>query len=230
MNVVALIPAHQEAARIAETVRAAASIPGVRRVVVVDDASTDGTAALAEEAGAEVLRLLENVGKGAALDAGIALAGDADAVLLLDGDLGPTASHASLLLGPVERGQADMTVAVFPRPAGKAGFGLVKGLARAGIRALAGAPGRAFPADAPLSGQRALTRACLERVTPFAFGYGVEVALTVRALRAGMRVVEVPTTMAHDATGRDAAGFAHRGRQFLHVARAIARLALERRR
>lgn len=230
MNAVVLIPAHQEAERIAETVRAAASIPGVRRVVVVDDASTDGTAALAEEAGAEVLRLLENVGKGAALDAGIALAGDADAVLLLDGDLGPTAAHASLLLGPVERGQADMTVAVFPRPAGKAGFGLVKGLARAGIRTLAGARGRSFPADAPLSGQRALTRACLERVTPFAFGYGVEVALTVRALRAGMRVLEVPTTMAHDATGRDAAGFAHRGRQLVHVARALVRLVFERRR
>jgi hypothetical protein len=52
----------------------------------------------------------------------------------------------------------------------------------------------------------------------------------VRALRAGLRVVEVPTTMAHDATGRDPSGFAHRGRQFLHVARALVILALERRR
>jgi hypothetical protein len=74
-----------------------------------------------------------------------------------------------------------------------------------------------------------MTRACWERVTPFAFGYGVEVALTVRALRSGLRVLEVQTTMSHDATGRDAVGFAHRGRQFLHVARALARLALERR-
>ena len=72
-----------------------------------------------------------------------------------------------------------------------------------------------------------MTRACWERVTPFAFGYGVEVALTVRALRSGMTIVEVPTTMTHAATERNAAGFTHRGRQFLHVARALLRLTFE---
>jgi hypothetical protein len=122
-----------------------------------------------------------------------------------------------------------MTVATFPPPAGRAGFGLVKGLARKGIRTLGGPSARSFAASAPLSGQRALTPACLDRVTPFAFGYGVEVALTVRALRAGMRVVEVPTSMSHDATGSDLSGFAHRGTQFAHVAWALARLAVERR-
>jgi hypothetical protein len=149
---------------------------------------------------------------------------------MLDGDLGATASQGVLLLEPVLAGTADMTVAAFPRPRVKAGFGLVKGLARFGIHALGGSAGRAFAATAPLSGQRAMTRACWERVTPFAFGYGVEVALSVRALRSGQRVVEVTTTMAHDATGRDASGFAHRGRQFAHVARALLRLAFERRR
>lgn len=231
MSVVALIPAHDEAARIAATVRGARSIAGVDRVFVVDDASTDGTAQIAQDAGADVLRLLSNVGKGAALDEGLAHIRDgADVLLLLDGDLDDSAAQGGLLLEPVLRGEADMTIAVFPRPAGKAGFGLVKGLARFGIRALGGRAARSFAASAPLSGQRALTRACWERVTPFAFGYGVEVALTVRALRAGLRVREVPTTMSHDATGRDAAGFAHRGRQFTHVAAAIARLAVERRR
>lgn len=231
MNVVALVPAHDEAARIAATVCAARSIPGVTRVFVVDDASSDGTGDVALAAGAEVLRLHTNVGKGAALDEGLArVRGDADVLLLLDGDLGETAAQGELLLRPVLAGEADMTVAAFPRPAIKAGFGLVKGLARAGIRMLGGRPGRAFPASAPLSGQRAMTRATWERVTPFAFGYGVEVALTVRALRAGLRVAEVTTTMAHDATRRDAAGFAHRGVQFLHVARALLRLAVEPRR
>jgi glycosyltransferase involved in cell wall biosynthesis len=228
VNVVVLIPAHDEAARIVDTVTAARAIPGVDRVIVVDDASEDGTAALAESAGAEVLRLLTNLGKGAALDAGLALVrADADVLLLLDGDLGRTASQGALLLEPVLDGRADMTVAAFPKPAPKAGFGLVKGLARRGIRALGGAAGRSFPATAPLSGQRAMTRACWERVTPFAFGYGVEVALSVRALRGGFRVSEIATTMTHDATGRDAAGFAHRGRQFAHVALALARLAWE---
>jgi hypothetical protein len=231
MNIVVLIPAFNEAERIADTVLAARSIPDVTRVLVVDDASPDGTAALAEAVGAEVLRLETNAGKGAALDAGLALVRDAaDVLLMLDGDLGSTASQGALLLTPVLAGQADMTVAAFPRPQIRAGFGLVKGLARFGIRILSGAAGRAFDATAPLSGQRAMTRACWEEVTPFAFGYGVEVALTVRALRSGMRVLEVTTTMAHDATGRDAAGFAHRGRQFAHVARALLRLAFEPRR
>jgi glycosyltransferase involved in cell wall biosynthesis len=229
VSVTVLIPAHDEARQIAATVTAARSIPGVYRVLVIDDASGDGTAEIAESAGAEVLSLGTNVGKGAALDAGLAHVRDtADTLLLLDGDLGATASQGALLLSPVLSGDADMSVAAFPRPKTKAGFGLVKGLARFGIRALGGVAGRAFEATAPLSGQRAMTRACWERVTPFEFGYGVEVALTVRALRAGMRVTEVVTTMAHDATGRDAAGFAHRGRQFVHVARALGRLAFER--
>ena len=231
MTTVALIPAHDEAERIAATVAAALGIPGVDRVLVIDDGSSDDTAARAEAAGAEVLRLDRNVGKGASLDAGLdAVRADAEVLLLLDGDLGDSAAQGAALLAPVLAGEADMTVAGFPAPTGKAGFGLVKGLARGGIRSLAGRAGRAFPATAPLSGQRALDRAAWEAVTPFAFGYGVEVALTVRALRAGLRVLEVPTTMTHAATGRDAAGFAHRGRQFFHVARALARLALERRR
>ena len=231
MNVVVLIPAYQEAERIADTVAAARTIPGVARLLVIDDASSDGTADIAEKAGAEVLRLATNAGKGAALDAGLALVREgADVLLMLDGDLGATASQGALLLEPVLADAADMTVAAFPRPKIKAGFGLVKGLARFGIRTLGGSAGRAFAATAPLSGQRAMTRACWERVTPFAFGYGVEVALTVRALRSGLRVAEVTTTMAHDATGRDASGFVHRGRQFVHVARALLRLTFEPRR
>jgi GT2 family glycosyltransferase len=230
VRVAVLIPAHDEEPRIAATVTAALSIPDVRAVTVVDDASTDRTAEAAEAAGANVVRLLRNVGKGAALDVGLThVPQDADVLLLLDGDLGESAAQAALLLAPIARQEADMTVATFPPPAGRAGFGLVKGLARKGIRTLGGPSARSFAASAPLSGQRALTPACLDRVTPFAFGYGVEVALTVRALRAGMRVVEVPTSMSHDATGRDVSGFAHRGTQFAHVAWALARLAVERR-
>jgi glycosyltransferase involved in cell wall biosynthesis len=226
MSVIALIPAHDEAERIAATVTATASISGVDRILVIDDCSSDDTGARARAAGAEVLRLDRNVGKGAALDAGLSLVrDDADVVLLLDGDLGTSASQGGRILAPVLSGDADMAVATFPKATGKAGFGLVMGLARFGIHMLGD---RGFEASAPLSGQRALDRRTLDVVTPFAFGYGVEVALTIRALRAGLRVIEVPTDMAHAATGRDMAGFAHRGRQFLHVARALARLALER--
>lgn len=225
MSVIALIPAHNEAGRIAATVAAARSVPQIDRVLVIDDASTDDTARLAAEAGAEVLRLERNRGKGGALQHGLdAVAEDADVIALLDGDLGKTAAEADVLLAPVLAGDADMTIATLPKPPGSGGFGLVKGLARWGIRALSG-----FEATAPLSGQRALSRAAWTTSTPFATGYGVEVGLTVRAARAGVRLLEVPTTMTHAATGRDITGFRHRGRQFVQVAGALARLALGRR-
>lgn len=224
MDIAVLIPAHKEAARIGETVRSALAIDGVTRVVVVDDGSEDATPDVAERAGAKVVRLVFNVGKGAALEAGAGRVENADIVLLLDGDLAETASQGALLLAPVLAGEADMAVARFPRPSGKAGFGLVKRLARWGIARL----GTGFAPEAPLSGQRALTGECFSAVRPFATGYGVEVALTVRALRAGFTITEVETTMSHDATGRDLAGFVHRGRQFVHVSLALLRLAFER--
>jgi glycosyltransferase involved in cell wall biosynthesis len=227
VNAVAIVPAHDEAERIAATVKAAKTIPGVVRVLVVDDASTDDTAQRATAAGADVLRLERNVGKGQALQAGLErIRPGKDVVLLLDGDLGETASQGALLLEPLLAGQADMTIARFPKPTSRAGFGLVMRLARWGIRRY----GRAdFEAASPLSGQRALTPAAAEAVTPFEPGYGVEVALTARALRAGLRVVEVDTTMTHAATGRDLAGFVHRGRQFTDVARALMALRRDRR-
>jgi glycosyltransferase involved in cell wall biosynthesis len=81
----ALIPAHNEGPRIAAVVTAArVHLP----VLVVDDGSTDQTAARAEEAGAQVLRQVPNQGKGAALRAGFrrALTEGYDGVLTLDGD------------------------------------------------------------------------------------------------------------------------------------------------
>jgi glycosyltransferase involved in cell wall biosynthesis len=84
-RVIAVIPAHDEGQRIARVVAAAARhLP----VLVVDDGSTDDTAAAAEVAGARVIRQSPNQGKGAALRAGFvaALEDGAEAVLTLDGD------------------------------------------------------------------------------------------------------------------------------------------------
>ena len=84
-RVLGLVPAHDEAARIARVVE------GARRhvpVLVVDDGSSDDTAGVAEVAGAGVIRQSPNQGKGAALRAGFAaaLAAGAEAVITLDGD------------------------------------------------------------------------------------------------------------------------------------------------
>lgn len=83
--ILALIPAHNEAARIAPV------IAGARQhlpVLVVDDGSTDDTARVASAAGAEVVRQTPNRGKGEALKTGFrwALERDFDAVLTLDAD------------------------------------------------------------------------------------------------------------------------------------------------
>lgn len=87
-RLVVIIPAYQEAATIAAVVGdVRAALPGMR-VLVVDDGSTDGTAALARSAGAEVLEGHGNQGKGAALRRGMARALDSGAayVATLDGD------------------------------------------------------------------------------------------------------------------------------------------------
>jgi glycosyltransferase involved in cell wall biosynthesis len=85
MKIHALIPGYNEAERIRAVIEAArAFLP----VVVVDDGSSDDTAAIAEAAGATVLRQVPNQGKGAALKRGFRWAIDngADAVLMLDAD------------------------------------------------------------------------------------------------------------------------------------------------
>jgi len=84
-RILALVPAYNEAGRVGGVVAAVrARLP----VLVVDDGSADGTARLAEDAGATVLRQQPNQGKGAALRAGFRWALDAgyDAVITLDAD------------------------------------------------------------------------------------------------------------------------------------------------
>ncbi len=217
---VAVIPAYNEAEYIYNTVLNLKKIPAISEILVVDDASTDETAALAKKAGARVISLERNGGKGEALNTGIRHT-SADIYLLLDGDLGESARDAEFLLKPVLEGRADMTVARFPPPKRKGGFGLVKGLARWGIRVYTG-----LTMHSPLSGQRAMTRQVLEKVFPFSAGYGVEVGMTIKAARAGFRVLEVPVQMTHAETGRDLKGFKHRGKQFWHIARTLLKAAI----
>ncbi|MBR0652661.1 glycosyltransferase family 2 protein [Roseomonas terrae] len=85
---VALIPAYQEAATIAGVVRRLCTVMPGLSVLVVDDGSTDDTAAIAKAAGATVLRCASNEGKGAALRRGMrhATAMGAALVVTLDGD------------------------------------------------------------------------------------------------------------------------------------------------
>jgi hypothetical protein len=75
----------------------------------------------------------------------------------------------------------------------------------------------------PLSGQRAVRWEALPALLPFAPGFGIEVAMTIDALRAGLRVIEVEVDLHHNPTGRDLAGILHRGRQARAITRELTR-------
>lgn len=215
VRTLALVPARDEADLVGETVRAIRALP-VDEVVVVDDGSRDGTAAEASAAGARVLLAPARLGKGEALETALDRMPPADVYLLLDADLGSTASAAGPLVDLVQEGGADLAIAALPRDPRHGGFRIVKRLSASLIRTLSG-----FAAREPLSGQRAMSRQVLEAVRPLAPGFGVETAMTIDAVRLGFRVVEVEVAMFHRATGRDLAGFAHRARQGRDVLSAV---------
>jgi glycosyltransferase involved in cell wall biosynthesis len=215
-EVIALVAARDEADRIGATVAGLRELERVTQVVVADDGSQDDTAARALDAGARVLRTPRSRGKGGALDGAIvALEAEPDAWLLVDGDLAETASELSPVLDAVLDGRADLAIAVVPRGS-SGGFGLVRRASGAAIRRLGG-----IEVSQPLSGQRALTAAAMRAVRPLAPGFGVETAMTIDAARAGLRVLEIPVEVRHRPTYRDVAGFTHRGRQGVHIAKAV---------
>jgi hypothetical protein len=102
-----------------------------------------------------------------------------------------------------------LAVARFARKVG-GGFGFAVGFARWAINNLVG-----VEFAAPISGQRAIRADVLARVLPFAPRFGMEIGMTVDAIRAGYSVIEVEVDLEHRATGRSWRGFAHRFRQLI---------------
>ena len=157
-------------------------------------------------------------GKGAnvtaAAEAALSVEPPPAAVLLCDGDLGDSAGRLVRLLEAVDAGECDLAVAAFSRRVG-GGFGFALGFARRAIRRLCG-----LETAAPISGQRAMRTEVLRATLPFARGYGMEIGMTVDAVRAGYRLREYELDLEHRATGRDLGGFLHRARQLADFARA----------
>jgi glycosyltransferase involved in cell wall biosynthesis len=213
-----IVTAFNEADRLPATLQAlGAAFPGAR-ILVADDGSTDGSAAVAAAHGAEVVRSERNVGKGGAATLAaqrlLPLATDEapqprPVILLCDGDLAASADALKLLVAEVREGRADLAVAAFATRVG-GGFGWALGFARWAIRRRCG-----YEASAPISGQRALRADVLPAVVPFAPRFGMEIGMTIDAVRAGFRVREVELPLAHRATGKTLRGFLHRGRQLL---------------
>ena len=208
-----IVAARNESDRIAATVAALREAFPAAAVWVADDASTDGTAEVAMAAGARVVSRGRPHGKGAnvtaAAEAALSDAPQPRLILLCDGDLGGSAARLEPLVAAVAAGECDLAVAAFGRRAG-GGFGLALGFARWAIRRLCG-----FEAGAPISGQRAMRVEALRAALPFARGYGMEIGMTVDAVRAGYRIGEYELDLSHRATGRSFRGFLHRGSQLL---------------
>jgi glycosyltransferase involved in cell wall biosynthesis len=101
-----LIPAYNEAATIGEVLSRIAGLGLDAQVIVVDDGSTDDTAVIAEQHGAQVLRQ-PNRGKGAALRAAIPLV-DGDIAVIQDADMEYDPAEVPALIEPIERGVADV--------------------------------------------------------------------------------------------------------------------------
>jgi len=222
-RVAVIIPAKDEARRIAATVRAAKAIPHVDLVLVVDDGSEDTTQHVAREAGAVVVRHSHNRGKAAAMETGAAVVAMRDVadrpprlLLFIDGDLGETAVNTAPLVPPVLDGLADMSIALLPPQPGAGGRGIVVGAARRAIQSMTG-----WTPTQPLSGMRCLTREAFEAATPLARGWGVETGLTIDLLRKGYVAVEVPCDLRHRPSGSDLKGQIHRANQYRDVQLAV---------
>lgn len=166
-----VIPAFNEETTVAEVVRVA-SESRLGTVYVIDDGSSDNTAQAATRAGATVIRLPENLGKGGVLHhAAVNLR--ENVLVLLDADLvGLTPEHIHALAEPVLAGEVDMTRGLFS--GGRLQTTLAQYLAP------------------QLSGQRAILRDKLAAVCELkTTRYGVEIAITKHAKRADWRTRDV---------------------------------------
>lgn len=216
-DVIAVIPAYQAARTLEGVVRATLEhLP----VVVVDDGSADGTSAVAEAAGAHVLRQEPNQGKGAALRRGFqhALDAGANAVLTLDADgQHDPACAPDFLAAWRERGA--------PLIIGRRDFSLMPLSRRIannlGTRIFSWAVGRHIEDNQ--SGYRLIARPLLPHLLKSQeAGFEFEVEMITDAIRAGLTIdwVSIPTI--YEDAGSHISPISH-VTNFLRVARSARR-------
>lgn len=187
-RVVVVIPAVDEEQAIG---RVLADIPRwVTRVIVVDNGSHDRTAAVAAAAGATVVREPRR-GYGQACLAGIAAAEEADVLVFLDGDYSDHPEQLEDVLGPIERGEADLVIG--SRTLGRRAPGAHPWHAVLGTRLCVSLMNRLIGTSATDLGPfRAITAPALRRLGMRDRDFGWTVEMQVKARRQGLRVREVP--------------------------------------
>lgn len=191
-RVAAIIPALNEAPAIGKTVRGLRALGEdmLDRIIVVDNGSTDDTAARARKAGAEVV-CEPRRGYGRACLAGVLAADDAEIVVLLDGDAADEPTDLPRVLAPLLANEADLVVGARGASGREAGamtlqqiFG--NALAARLMRRLYGVR------VTDLGPLRAIRRADLLALDQREMTYGWSVEMMVKAARSGYRYREVP--------------------------------------
>ena len=191
-RIAAVIPALDEAPAIAGVVAGlrAQTHVALDPIIVVDNGSTDGTGDLARAAGATVVREGRR-GYGRACLAGVRTAGDADLIVLLDGDAADDPADLPRVLAPLLGGEADLVVG--SRALGSRERGAMTPQQVAGNRLAAwlmrGLYGVRVTDLGPF---RAIRRRDLLALEPRELTYGWSVEIMVKAARAGYRYREVP--------------------------------------
>jgi glycosyltransferase involved in cell wall biosynthesis len=189
-----VIPAHNEGPTIRNIVRTSFDAVPDAEVIVVDDGSTDDTSLSAAAAGARVVRLEPNQGKGAALRRGIDEA-TGEILVFIDGDGQDNPLEIPVLVGAFE---PDVDLVLGSRFLGTFRPGAITRMNLAGTRFITFLTNQMFGSRVtdPLAGFRAVRKSTIERIELKAQGYDIEVDLLLRILRAGGRVVEVPASRA----------------------------------
>lgn len=184
-----VIPAFDEEQAIGRVLEA---IPGglVRRVVVVDNGSTDNTAAQARARGACVLAEPRR-GYGQACLTGIAALENPDIVVFLDGDFSDYPQEMDAVVAPIASGEADMVIG--SRVLGEADKGALQPQQRFGNALATWLIGLLFDVSCTDLGPfRAIRFASLQQLGMEDRNFGWTVEMQVKAARQGLRIVEVP--------------------------------------
>lgn len=190
MRSVIIIPALNEEAAIGGVVTSVRE--KVDRVIVVDNGSTDRTAAVAAAAGAETI-FVAKPGYGRACMAGVAAAGDADVLVFMDGDGADDPNDLGALLARILDGSADLVIGSRALGVNERGSLTItqrwgNALATRLMKLFWGGP---FTDLGPF---RAIRRSAYERLNMQAPTFGWTVEMQARALQRGLRCTEVPVS------------------------------------